>query len=102
MAFLILLGLLDLISAVFIFLSLSRSQALLGFVLILGIIMLLKGIWSLAVHSFFAGFTDTISGILLLLISAKIYLPDIIIWIFGILILIKAMQSIIFYMIRGA
>ena len=101
MGFVVILGLLDLISSVFIFLSLLRSEAFLGLVLILGIIMLLKGIWSLVVQSYFAGITDFISGTLLLLISWKIYLPDIIIWIFGILLFIKAMQSIIFYVIRG-
>lgn len=101
MGFVLILGLLDLICTVFLFLSLAKSQALLGFVLILGIIMLLKGLWSLAVQSYFAGVTDLISGILLLLISQNIHLPDIIIWIFGILLFIKAMQSIVFYMIRG-
>lgn len=101
MGLVVILGLLDFISAIFIFLSLARFQALLGLVLILGIIMLLKGAWSLAVQSYLGGITDLVSGILLMLISQKIYLPDIIIWIFGILLFIKAMQSVIFYFIRG-
>lgn len=93
---LLILGVIDLLASAFLLVSLIGIQAPFPILATLGIILLLKGLWSLATSSYFAGIIDAIVGILLVLLSYGIETHYVLVVIFGVILLIKALQSIIF------
>jgi hypothetical protein len=98
--FLLALGIIDLLASALIFLSIVKFSGFAAFVMVVGIIMAVKGLYSLGFSSYFAAFQDVGAGIILMLMSVQSFLNPIIPAIFGFLILIKAFQSILFHMIN--
>ena len=95
--FLFVLGAIDLFGSIMLFLSLARFSAAPDFVFALGALLVLKGIYSILVQSYFAGITDSASGFIIILMAFQIFLPDYIAIVFGFLMLVKSLQSLVFF-----
>lgn len=89
------LGLIDLIGAVLILLTLI-GVTITGTAFIFGILLIIKGIYSLATMSMFGGITDIIAALFLFFLASLTIIPPIIVLIVGALLLIKSLQSIVF------
>lgn len=94
-----LLGMVDLLGSVFLFLSIFRFlvPALLTPV---SILLILKSLLSFSGKGFYAGFVDISSAILLLLAAASINLHYAIVAVIGILLFVKAFQSLATILVR--
>jgi len=87
------LGSIDLIAGILLFLTVFNIGYGFSFFLILGIILLCKGLYSLAAHSLGAGTVDIVAALLLFLALWSIPLYYVITIIIGILLVIKGLQS---------
>lgn len=96
---LFILGIIDLFAAALVLLSIANIAFIPVVVLAIGIIETIKGLYSLGFSSYFAAAQDMGAGVILMLVSAGIFLPAIIPAIFGFLMLIKSLQSMIFHLI---
>ena len=92
---LFLLGIIDLAGSILLFLSLARLPSILGIGLYLAIFLILKGLYSIPLKSYFAAVVDILSALFLLLSFGHIYIHYTLVILFGILLLAKSMQSLI-------
>lgn len=89
------LGWIDVIGSLLIFLSLIGIGYGFYFLWIIALIHLIKGLYSLAWGGYFAAFIDIVAGVILFLSYISIPMYYVLGAIVGILLLIKGVQSII-------
>jgi len=94
------LGLIDLATGILLLLSILHLQLGFAITIIHALFMLGKGLYSLAWRSHFASFTDLASGVMLIFLSQSIFIHYSIVFIVGVLMVIKSIQSMIFGVIR--
>ena len=95
--FIVVLGIIDIVSAIIVFLSIGKITALSGIGLFLSIILILKFLISIAPHekSLFGGIIDIIGAVIILLSSGGIYIHYIIPLVVGFFLFLKGVQSVI-------
>jgi len=92
---LFILGIIDIIGAVFIFLNMLGVGYGLYFLWIIALIHLIKGLFSVVSGGYFAAFIDLVSAFILLLSYLSIPMYYVLGIVIGILLLIKGFQSVI-------
>ncbi len=95
------LGLIDLIGSIFVFLTLTKAQVLPAVGLFFSALLILKSLYSLLVNigsnekSYFAAATDIIAAVLIALSTLGVFVHYAVVALVGILLFVKSMQSII-------
>ncbi|HDD45860.1 MAG TPA: hypothetical protein ENG42_00145 [Candidatus Aenigmarchaeota archaeon] len=92
---LVILGLIDLISAILIFLPAIGAIGPAKLIVIMGLLLIIKGFYSLFVKSLVPGTLDIMAGFILLFLLISFMLPPVIYILFGLYLLIKGLQSIV-------
>ena len=92
---LFILGFFDFVSSILLFLSLIKLPIILSISFTVGVILVLKGLYTLSMKSFFAAGTDLLAAAFLILASKGIYIHYVIVVVIGVLLFIKSMQSMV-------
>ena len=92
---LFILGFIDFVSSILLFLSLIKLPIILSISFTVGVILVLKGLYTLSMKSFFAAGTDLLAAAFLILASKGIYIHYVIVVVIGVLLFIKSMQSMV-------
>jgi len=89
------LGLIDFIGSILVFLTLTKIQVLVGLSVLVALTLISKGIYSIITKSYFAAVVDLVASGFLLLASASIYIHYIVVLLVGTMLFIKSLQSIV-------
>lgn len=92
---LFILGFIDFISSILLFLSLIKLPLILSIGFTVGVILALKGVYSITLRSYFAAGTDLLAAAFLILASKGIYIHYVVVVLVGVLLFIKSMQSMV-------
>ncbi len=93
---LFILGIIDLVASILVFLSLIHFQAAAMVIFIISGVLIIKGLMSLASLAMFPMITDFAGAAILLLTTQLIFIHYVIVAIIGLLLLVKSLQSIAF------
>lgn len=92
---LFMLGLIDFIGSILVFLTLTKIQVIASLGILVMLMLIAKGIYSIMTKSYFAAVVDLVSSGFLILAALSIYIHYVVVLIVGTLLFIKSLQSII-------